>query len=390
MVRRTRCALIFWTMSPALLLCTSASSSGQSAKPATGAVSGHVNCADTNTPCRFATVNLQSAPPERTGMAPAEASPSHSYGAEADLNGAYRIEGVAPGEYFIVARYPGYVSGYDLAVSHSNDKLSLSSPVLNKYLMSISVADNQTTVADLTLQRGATIEGTVRYDDGAPGIGIRVRLFRKSESGQWVLYNNGSDGSPISMIALALGTDARGHYYKAGLPPGIYIVEVMLPPVSIVPATIVGKQSLRLTAKTGDALSVFSGDKYRLGDATPVEVTAGEDVPGVDIEIPTVGLHSIGGIVAMVGTGQSVSQGEVLLLDPKDKTELRTAEIQRDGSFQFNFVPSGNYLVRVDARAGGADGVPLKVYAPLEMPMDIESDLTNLTLNVPNTKAKKQ
>jgi hypothetical protein len=44
----------------------------------------------------------------------------------------------------------------------------------------------------------------------------------------------------------------------------------------------------------------------------------------------------------------------------------------------------------VIARAGDADGKPGSAYAPLEMPMDIESDLTNLTLNVPNAKAKTQ
>ena len=192
------------------------------------------------------------------------------------------------------------------------------------------------------------------------------------------------------MIALALGTDARGHYYKAGLPPGSYIVEVKLPDVSMVPTTIVGKEGLRLTLKGDDALCVFSGDKYRLEDATPVEVTADEDIPGVNIDIPTVGLHSVSGAVAMVGTGETVTVGEVLLLDPKDKTELRRAEIQGNGSFQFNFVPSGTYLVRVDARAGGADGIPLKVYAPLEKPLDVESDMTNLTLNVPNERAKGQ
>ncbi|HEU5352500.1 MAG TPA: carboxypeptidase regulatory-like domain-containing protein [Terracidiphilus sp.] len=390
MERRTRFGLRFWALSLALVGCAGATSLGQSAQTYTGAVSGHVYCADTNTPCRFASVNLQSAPPERTGMAPSEVSPSHSYGAQADLNGSYRIEGVAPGQYFIVARYPGYVSGYDLAEVHSIGEPTLSSPALRKYLTRITVTANQTTTADITLERGATIEGTVRYDDGAPGIGIPIRLFRKDDSGKWVFYNHGSDGSPFSMIALALGTDARGHYYKAGLPPGSYIVEVKLPEVSLVPTTIVGNQPLKMTDKGGDALCVFSGDKYRLEDATPVDVTAGEDLSGVDIDIPTVGLHSISGIVAMAGTGESVREGEVLLLDPKDKTELRRAEIQGDGSFEFNFVPSGNYLVRVDARSGGRGGVPLIVYAPLEMPMDIESDVTNLTLNVPNAKAKTQ
>lgn len=387
---RTRLGFRFWALILALPCYAGATSYGQSAQTYSGAVSGHVYCADTNTPCRFATVNLQSAPPERAGTAPSEVSSSHSYGAEADLNGAYRIQGVAPGQYFIVARYAGYVSGYDLAELHSSGDLSLTSPALSKYLSRITVTDDQTTVADLTLQRGATIEGTVRYDDSAPGIGVPIRLFRKNDSGKWVLYNHGSDGSPYSMIALALGTDARGHYYKAGLPPGSYIVEVKLPDVSIVPTTIVGRQSLKVTPKAGGSLCVFSGDKYRLEDATPVDVAQGQDVPGVDIDIPTVGLHSISGTVAMTGTGESVTEGEVHLLDPSDKTELQRAEIQGDGGFLFNFVPSGNYLLRVDEGVQGKRGQAQTKLAPLEAPLDVESDITNLTLSLPNAKANNQ
>lgn len=390
MERRTRLGLCFWALSLALLGCAGAASSGQSAQSYSGVVSGHIYCADTSTACRFATVNLQGVPPERAGMMSSETSPSHSYGTEADLNGAYRIQGVAPGPYFIVARYAGYVSGYDLAETHSNGDLTFTSPALSKFLTRIMVTDNQTTVADVTLQRGATIEGTVRYDDGAPGIGLPIRLFRKNDSGKWVLYNHGSDGSPFLMIGLALGTDARGHYYKAGLPPGSYIVEVKLPEVSIVPTTIVGNQSLKMTDKGGDALCVFSGDKYRLEDATPVEVIQGQYLPGVDIDIPTVGLHSISGTVAMAGTGESVTEGEVHLLDPGDKTELRRVEIQGDGSFQFDFVPSGNYLVRVDAAVGGKSGHAQTKLAPLEVLQDVESDIPNLTLNLPNAKSKGQ
>ncbi len=83
----------------------------------TGAGAGRGFCADTRTPCRFATVTIQTAPPRRDGSGPQlKDRPSHSYAAT-DLDGAYRIADVAPGQYCIMGELAGYVSHSDLAAN---------------------------------------------------------------------------------------------------------------------------------------------------------------------------------------------------------------------------------------------------------------------------------
>jgi hypothetical protein len=56
-----------------------------------------------------------------------------------------------------------------------------------------------------------------------------------------------------------------------------------------------------------------------------------------------------------------VTSGTVSLLDPNDKAPLRKAEIQNDGSFSFNYVVNGTYLVSIEpaaVRTGGKSAIP--------------------------------
>ena len=104
--------------------------SAQSSQGPQGTVSGHLYCADSQTPCRFASVIIQSAPPIRDGKPVASDAPSHSYSSATDIEGAYQISGVAPGEYYALEKLQGYLSAYDLAVSMYSGDSSLSAQAL--------------------------------------------------------------------------------------------------------------------------------------------------------------------------------------------------------------------------------------------------------------------
>jgi hypothetical protein len=368
-------------MRPLLLLAAmatiSATLSAQNGTTVLGAVAGHVYCADTHTPCRFASVTIETAPPAKESGPAAANDPSHSYAASTGLDGAFRISGVAPGDYYILGRQSGYLSPYDIAHSEFQDNPSLSAKALDVALTRITVSSGLTTATNLSLSRGASLTGTIRYDDGGPAITAAVHLFRKDASGKWKPYLN-TVGDSLLDALFPSHTDDRGHFYEPGLPPGIYCVETRLPEATAAPQTITGRPSLSVAIATGDALRIYNADKYRLRDATPIELHDGEDRSGIDITIPTASLHSIRGSATAKSDGRSVTHGKVSLLDPDDKTTLRETVIQDDGSFIFNYVVNGSYLLQIDALAANTEAKTSQGYEALTTPLLVEGDILDL------------
>lgn len=371
------------SMRSMLLLCVLSPVVAFSQSSAPGAVAGHVYCADTHTPCRYATVNIEAAPRERDG-APTSSNPQpHAYSALTNINGAFEIDGVQPGEYYILAREPGYLCEYDLARNNSRQKITDASPAMKQYLSRIKVTAGQTTAADLNLRRGASLQGTVRYDDGGLAIGLPVKLYRKSDTGHWKIFNNGARDGTLAVLGFDARTDDRGRYYEPGLPAGSYIVEVTLPNASVIPMTISGRQSLNVTSTQSDALAVFSGNKFRLKDASPIELDDGEARQDLDMEIPTMGLYTIHGAAADAN-GAGVPQASVSLLDPDDKTVLRETQIGADGEFVFRFVAPGQYLLEVKPQAGGSSQEAGSQLRPETIPLQVVGDITNLSVTLTN------
>lgn len=369
-----RCMLLLCVLSPFVAF-------SQSSAP--GAVAGHVYCADTHTPCRFATVNIQAAPRPRDGTPTSSNTQPRAYFALTNINGAFEIDGVEPGEYYILAREPGYLSDYDLARNNAQQQITAASPAMKQYLSRITVTAGQTTAADVNLRRGASLEGTVRYDDGGLAIGLPVKLYRKSDNGQWKIYKNGARAGTLAVLDFDARTDDRGRFYEPGLPAGSYIVEVTLPNVSMLPMTISGQQSLNVTSTQSDALAVFSGNKFRLKDASPIELDDGEARQDLDIEIPTMGLHTIRGVAADEN-GVGVPQGTARLLDPDDKTVLRETQIGQEGVFVFRFVAPGQYLLQVTPQARGSGQRAGSQLRQQTIPLQVVGDMTNLSVTLAN------
>jgi hypothetical protein len=352
--------------------------SAQVSTTAQGTVTGHIYCADSRTPCRFATVTIQSVPSTKSSNPASPAQQSHSFGAATDIEGVFQIRGVIPGEYYILSRLPGYLSPYDLATNEFQGDSSLEHRALDIALTRISVEPDQTTTSNLTLSRGASLEGTVRYDDSGVAINATVNIYRRDGAGRWNLYKNRAGISNLAPLGFSPHTDDRGHFYEPGLPPGLYIVEAALPEATTIPTTILSAQALNVSITKGDALRVYSGNKYRLRDAIPIELHEGEDRSNIDINIPTNGLHSLHGLVTARPDDHSITHGTVRLLDADDKTALRETSIQLDGSFAFKYVVNGSYLVQVDGQGNSRETKPASGYESLITPLLVEGDIGNL------------
>jgi hypothetical protein len=124
-----------------------------------GTLAGRVVCSDSQAPCRFASVTIQSAPPEQKAGESRSVTTSHSYSAATDITGSFEIREVAPGDYFVLARLEGYLCPYDELKSEMGENAAPPMADLNSSLTRVTVAAGQTVLSTVTLSRGASLGG---------------------------------------------------------------------------------------------------------------------------------------------------------------------------------------------------------------------------------------
>jgi len=375
----------FWLFLSALVL-TCQSVCAQTPGLGTGTVTGHVYCTDTHTPCRFSTVTLQTIQTfahakavgaDRMTDSDWKDLQSKSYSGATGIDGRFEITGIAPGDYYLYAESAGYLNPYRLAITGALGDATQSLQALEKLLPRVSVAAGKTVNSELTLARGASLEGSVRFDDGGYAYPVNLSLYRKDKNGKWNPYGDtflfGHRMSPPHV------TDDRGRFSIDGLVPGSYLVKAALPQPDVIDGVGV---EIGFPSGGEDSLAVFNGGKFRIKEAPPIELSEGEDRSDIDIEIPTNGLHTLEGSVNARPDGRRITKGTVSLLDPDDQSTIRDTEILADGSFSFNLVAPGNYLVRVNARADDSSPQSAIHYLTLTSPLEVAGDLSDLTYTV--------
>jgi hypothetical protein len=246
--------------------------------------------------------------------------------------------------------------------------------------------------SDLTLlvERAGEIAGTVTYDDGSPAIGMHFQLLRKVEKNGW------------SDVGLALFadwsipsvSDGHGHYSVSNLSAGEYTICARMP-----------------NGSQDSAGRICLGNTFRRKNAKTIKVNAGESVNGIDIVIPLSGLHTVAGTVSAVADGHALGRGTVRLLYADDREKAREIPLEEDGSgsFTFQYVAEGSYILQVssaaDAESKDSEAGPwhAKVtntkanaavhYADREMPLTVMSDLNDIQVTLATAvqdKAGKQ
>ncbi|HTF70807.1 MAG TPA: carboxypeptidase-like regulatory domain-containing protein [Edaphobacter sp.] len=204
-------------------------------KAPSGVVTGHIFCADTRRPGRFAEVVLLRQQ-IRPAQSAAEARIVRNFKSNSGeivyastwsgLDGAYAIRNVPPGDYLVIARMEGYiVPVQDLTYGDGVDepfaKMRSEIPVAH-------VAADETVQVDLTLHRGGVISGRVRFEDATPVVGAVVRV----EPAQDVKLNSDATSAPLTEVVgrrYQGTTDDEGQYRIAGLESGKYRVFTMIP-----------------------------------------------------------------------------------------------------------------------------------------------------------------
>jgi hypothetical protein len=337
-----------------------------------GAVAGRVFCADTQKPARFAGVRLTPASTAIGMMGGSFAGAGSTSG-----DGSFFINNVRPGEYYVSAQMPGYIDPLRSfsprgSMRPSNDVPDALKPMLTR----VTVSANQTTTVQVTAFRGALLAGAVLYDDGTPAAGIPVSAERVDNSTQ----NDGEAPAPVNMRDLAFSsTTDRGEFRLGGLPDGVYVI--MARPRSWGP-------------NGPGTLPVYYGNTLRKSEARRLELRAGEERGGLELQIPVTTLKQVSGVVQSSKDGHGLARVMVSLTLTGEAGDALTAVSAADGSFHFLSVPNGKFTLRVNGASdsSGARGLSgdssesVTIYGAQEKNIEINGmDIDNLVLSLPVT-----
>lgn len=384
---------------------------------ATGTVTGHVFCDDTNAPARLARVMLmpvaevgQSVEQEnRHGMAASEPDapltlPSTN-SVQTGLDGSFTMTDLKPGAYYAIAEMPGYLSSVsNLSEEDWVHPTTSVADRIAKTLQRVSIEGGRTAVVNFSLERGAAVSGTVSFDDGTPAAEVEIKVLREKSDGSWSAVRL----SAAHPFIEDLTTNDLGQYRISGLAAGHYVIKASVSLESWKVMGFLGMPS-GMSGEQKYSLSFYSGGKLWASKDSAFALVAGESRPGEDIVIPLSKLHSVSGNVVAARDGQPRA-GVVVLLDADGKKSLATAQANSTtGEFRFEFVPEGQFILKVMARdpqtmpAESGDEVAEQVaqdpeylqgfstgkhvYGELEQPVDVHDDMDGLVLSVPEKSA---
>lgn len=172
--------------------------------------------------------------------------------ATTDSDGVYKLEGLTAGKYRVAPSAPALVG----AGSNSAGEIIVSE-------------GSATEGVDFSLSLGGVITGKITDSDGRPVIGERVSLksLEKSEA-------TAANGIAAMFGNRMYASDDRGVYRIFGLAPGRYIVST-------------GKDSDMMSAflsQRSKRVQTFYPGVTEEAKAKPVQVTAGSEAAGVDIQ----------------------------------------------------------------------------------------------------------
>ena len=228
----------------------------------------------------------------------------------------------------------------------------------NQWLPQVHVAEAGGGTVNVTLDRGAVIQGKVQWDDGSPAAGVNMSVQTTgSTTGTAASYSTDMVRT-VSQLGGAFGggfggfqtTDDRGVFRITGLPPGSYWVRAVV----MTPSAEAGAGTFqRMTS-----VVMYAPGKVRRTDAQVFTMKPGEERDDVQFTVDLSALHTVSGHVGATDSG-SIVAGVVRLTDTQDSSLSRMAMVQPDGSFVVQWVPAGTYTLAVS----NASNVPRAVFA---------------------------
>jgi len=332
----------------------------------TGFVTGSVICGDTHRPARYAQVWLKPV-----------SSNSNGGGVETNtgLDGTFTVLHVAPGDYYVQAYVPGYLSEY--AIEQSELDAGVEPKDVLAQIPEVHVGSGSSST-NLTLVRGGAISGRVQWEDGSPATDITVNVLPVKQPKGVSGMSNSWIGSPSTAQ-----TDDRGVFRFIGLAEGEYLVQAW------------AGQGAQKGGGSSLGISAYAPGVFRKSEAAPVTVHLGEERDEIGMVLNLNALHSVSGHVNSSTVGQTITSGSVALIDSTDNDLQMLAQIDANGDFSIPFVPSGNYRLLVSSAraevssAGGHGGAQKILFGQQSQALAVaDDDVTGLSFTLKPVSAQ--
>ena len=318
-----------------------------SAQNPSGSVSGAIICDDGNAPARGAKVTL--IPLNQLLSRTEEGSKSTS----TDFSGVYELRSVPAGTYVLNATMDGYDDDVKLVLS-ALDTFNLEDrKKLIAALPQITVKPGASVREDLVLRRAGAISGHAIVDlGGVPGR-VSVTATRITTVGMPVsLIDRSQKPEPFTQSAL---TDDRGVFRIAGLPAGKYRISLRIAEAFF--SAQIGKHGEVHVQpeRPGTAeLEVYAPESFNEASARTFDLHDGDEITDADITVPMRLLHSVAGVVTRGGAPVA---GFPITLERKGESMLEYSAVSMpDGSYRFDLIPKGNYIVRAKDASSSSVG----------------------------------
>jgi hypothetical protein len=318
-----------------------------SAQDATGAVSGTVLCNDGNTPARGAKIEL--IPLEQLLNQSAAVG---SKSTNSDFTGTYEMRSLTPGTYIVNATLDGYDDDLKLVRSAADAFSPEDKKKLFESFPQVIIKPGASTRKDLLLRRAAAISGRVAVDmGGTPGrvLVTATRIFVHEASSSLVTLSE-----KVLPFEQSTVSDDRGAFRIAGLPAGMYRVSLRITEAYFAAGFENGKVHLQPERPGTAELIVFAPEALDDSNARIISVNDGDEITDADITVPTRILHSIAGTVTERGAPAS---SVTITLERKGGSMLDCSAISMpDGSYRFDLLPSGSYILRAKDTVSSSAG----------------------------------
>ncbi len=240
-----------------------------------------------------------------------------SASARTDADGRYTLSDLPAGLLTVTARRGGYLQlqyGQSRAFEPGTPLQLGAGETLNG--------------VDFQLPRGAVITGLVFDRHGQPAVGVRVAAQRyQFTSGRWDMVEIGRDDS----------TDDRGVYRLFDLPPGDYYVEA---------------SSSRVVSGPERPGPTYYPSAADLASAQRISLRIAEERAGIDVTLaPSNTARVSGRVLDAQGLPLASARSVSLVGRSPPGLQVRSGQIEPDGSFTVEGVPPGEYTVYTNTPA---------------------------------------